>query len=94
MTKTNEIELEEILCDGCEDFFQEEAAHDRRDRNKDDFDEYGTCCICENRENSEMEDTAIIQLNYKVESESGYVFSAEYKEGFGYVCIDCFGNKL
>lgn len=34
----------------------------------DTFDEYGTCCVCE----SEMQTCGIIQLGYKIKSESGW----------------------
>lgn len=52
------------------------------------FEEYGTCCVCE----SEMETCGIIQLGYKVESESGWgCFQCDLPmEGaIAIVCGDC-----
>ena len=50
------------------------------------FDEYGTCCVCE----SEMETCGIIQLGYKVESESGWdVLSVIYHARSHSSCLRC-----
>lgn len=52
------------------------------------FDEYGTCCVCE----SEMETCGIIQLGYKVESESGwgcYQCGLPMEGAIAIVCGDC-----
>ena len=54
----------------------------------DTFEDYGTCCVCE----SEMEICFIIQLDYKVESESGWgcVKCGLSPQGaIALVCSDC-----
>lgn len=51
--------------------------------------DYGTCCVCE----SEMDECVLIQLDYKVESESGWgclVCDLPMEGAMAVVCADCF----
>ena len=55
------------------------------------FDEYGTCCVCE----LPMDTAGIVQLNYKVESESGWgcvQCGLSMVGAMAIVCGDCY-NK-
>ena len=53
--------------------------------------EFGTCCVCE----GEMEDCGIVQLGYKVKSESGWgclQCGLAMEGALAIVCADCYGK--
>ncbi|MYB02024.1 MAG: hypothetical protein F4118_00340 [Acidimicrobiaceae bacterium] len=57
----------------------------------DNIDDYGTCCVCE----SEMDECILIQLDYKIESESGWgclVCDLPMDGAMAVVCFDCFDD--